>query len=442
MTNKNLELIEKRLQAKNVEEYEILFIEREILETHFLKNHLDTQRKAFENDYVLRILDQRGDQTGIGVIKSNSLDDNLIDENIEKGISLSKINTSSKYEFPEPSNYPELNLAEEDIIKNPDQVRESLSEKLKSELDSLDKAIPTFGRFRIHIDNLYLKNTNGINAESAKTYFFIEFALKASDNGKLAEYWDVDYIKNTPQLNFKERVKNWARIATESLEAKTPKADTKATVIFSPGLLESALNGVLGYHTLGKAHFEKLTQFEIDHQVASDNLTLIDNGILKGGIKSNAWDGEGNPRQRNIVIEQGIFKRRLYDERYAKLENTTSTGNGIRSEKGDVDNGITNLEILPGDISLEEMISNIEEGYHIDRCSWLRPDPHSGNFGAEIRTGYYIQNGKYQYPIKGGNLSGNVLEMIKNCEYISKERRYSNNILYPYIAFNNLTISY
>jgi PmbA protein len=100
------------------------------------------------------------------------------------------------------------------------------------------------------------------------------------------------------------------------------------------------------------------------------------------------------------------------------------------------------LEIPPGDVSLEEMISSIDVGYYIDRCSWLRPDPRSGNFGAEIRTGYFIKNGEYQYAIKGGNLSGNVLQMIQNCEYISKERKYSNNVLYPYIKFKDLTISF
>lgn len=442
MSNNEIELIEKRLKEKKVEEYEIFYIERQIYETHFLKNALDTQRKTFENDYVLRILNQKGENTGIGVIKSNSLDENIIDHNIDNGISLSKINISSKYRFPEQREYPKLNLAEKELIKDPIDMRNTLSQKLKSEIDNIDNVVPTFGRFRIHIDHAYLKNTNGINTNSLKTYFFIEFAVKSSKNGKLAEYWDVDYIKNKAQLNFKDRVKNWARIAIESLNAKPPKADDKATVIFSPGILESALNGVIGHHSLGKAHFEKLSQFEIDQKVASDNLTVIDNGILKGGIKSNPWDGEGSPRQKSVIIDGGTFKKRLYDERYAILDDEKSTGNGVRTENGDVRNDITNLEILPGNLSLEEMISNVKTGYHIDRCSWLRPDPRSGNFGAEIRTGYFIKDGKYQYPIKGGNISGNILEMIKNCESISKERRYSRNVLYPYMTFNNLTISF
>lgn len=88
------------------------------------------------------------------------------------------------------------------------------------------------------------------------------------------------------------------------------------------------------------------------------------------------------------------------------------------------------------------MISSIKEGYLIEKFSWLNPDELSGFFGAEIRNGYYIKDGEFKNPIKLGNVSGNVLEMIKNCQYISKETEYVENSLLPYIAFANLTVSF
>ncbi len=102
---------------------------------------------------------------------------------------------------------------------------------------------------------------------------------------------------------------------------------------------------------------------------------------------------------------------------------------------------MSNLEILPGDIQLEEMISQIDEGYYVEQFSWLRPSQFSGNFGAEIRFGYYIKNGKFENPIRLGNISGNVFKMLRNCEYLSKEREYYVNTLFPYMAFDNLTVT-
>ncbi|MHA1297297.1 MAG: metallopeptidase TldD-related protein [Promethearchaeota archaeon] len=103
--------------------------------------------------------------------------------------------------------------------------------------------------------------------------------------------------------------------------------------------------------------------------------------------------------------------------------------------------GVSNFVIYPGDISFEEIISEIKEGYYIEKFSWLNPETISGFFGAEIRNGYYIKNGKIDHPIKLGNVSGNVIEMIKNCKYISKEQEFSENSLFPYIAFTNLSVS-
>jgi predicted Zn-dependent protease len=86
------------------------------------------------------------------------------------------------------------------------------------------------------------------------------------------------------------------------------------------------------------------------------------------------------------VLKNGVFQNRLYNQKYAILDDVLSTGNAKRAESGTVVNGISNLKILPGDISLEEMISNVKEGYYIEQFSWLHPDETSGNFGAEIRN--------------------------------------------------------
>jgi len=124
------------------------------------------------------------------------------------------------------------------------------------------------------------------------------------------------------------------------------------------------------------------------------------------------------------------------------LNNVEPTGNGIRSVDGSVDNGVSNFQIMPGTMSLDDIILDIKEGYYIEKFSWLNPEELSGFFGAEIRNGYYIKNGEFKNPIKLGNVSGNVLEMIKNCRYVSKEREFSSNSLFPYMVFSDLTVSF
>jgi len=332
-------------------------------------------------------------------------------------------------------------MADKTILSDPLTIKKELAEDLISEVNQQKDVLPTFLRFRIHSNHSFLRNSNNLNLDARKTYFFMEFSLKAQENGKLSEFWDVGYYKEKKHLKLNERVSSWAKRAKDTLRAVEPKPSDNALVIFSPSVLKQAINPVIGTHALGQAHAEKISCFNIGDVVASENITIIDDGLLEGGLSSNSWDSEGNPHQLTEVIKNGVFQNRLYDQMYAMLEEKQSTGNAKRAVSGTVVNGISNFKILPGDISFDDMISDIKEGYYIDKFSWLNPDSVSGNFGAEIRSGYYIKNGEFLNPIKLGNVSGNVLEMVKNCVYISKEREFNENTLFPYMAFKNLNVS-
>ena len=442
MLNEKLDIIEKNLKSKSIEEYEIYLIERELYETIFLKTKPETEREVKEFEYIIRILTQKGDETGIGVIKGNSLDSNEIMKNIDTCVSISKCNTSSKYFFPDHQSVSKITTADPEIIKNPLGLKNLYSQELINVVKDQKGVVPTFGRFRVHSQKKYLRNSSGLDLDALKTFFFIEFSLKAKRNGKLSEYWTTEYIKEKEHLNFEKRVEKWAKIAKDTLIAEPPKPNQKVVIIFPPHVLRRALIPVIGFHSLGKASNEKISAYKINDNVAAEKISVIDNGLLEGGLSSNSWDGEGNPHQKTEIIKNGFFQKRLYDQKYGILENLGSTGNGMRDNYGSVVNGISNFQILPGDISLEEIISNIQEGYFIEKFSWLNPEEMSGFFGAEIRNGYYIKNGEYKNPIKGGNVSGNILEMVKNCEFISKETEFSANSLFPYMAFSNLTVSF
>jgi len=441
MSIERLDKIEAILKSKKIQEFEIFSVKKSIYETIFLKDKTENEREISDFEYFIRILTQKENKTGIGVVKGNSLESRQIEKNIDTCVLLSKLNSSSEYDFPSNINIPPINTADKSILSDPLTIKKDLTEVLISEVNQQKDVLPTFLRFRIHSNHSFLRNSNDLNLNATKTYFFMEFSLKAEENGKLSEFWDVGYYKEKEHLNLNERVSSWARRAKDTLRAVEPKPSDNALVIFSPSVLKQAINSVIGTHALGQAHAEKISRFNIGDVVASENITVIDDGLLEGGMSSNSWDSEGNPHQVTEVIRNGVFQNRLYDQMYAILEEKQSTGNAIRAESGTIVNWISNLKILPGDISFNDMISDIKEGYYIDKFSWLNPDEVSGNFGAEIRSGYYIKNGELQNPIKLGNVSGNVLEMVKNCVYISKEREFNENTLFPYMAFKNLNVS-
>ena len=183
-----------------------------------------------------------------------------------------------------------------------------------------------------------------------------------------------------------------------------------------------------------------MTHFNEGDQVAVEDFTMLDDALLPDGLNTSAFDGEGNPKQTTKVIENGIMKQYLLDQKYATLLNSHSTGNGRRHD-GVVGIELNNLVIEPGQQSIKELIGECQHGVYIDAFSWLHPDSITGVFGAEIRNGYMIENGEIGQPIKGGNISGNVYEMMKNVIGISKECHYFMNAKVPFMKFRDLTLS-
>ncbi|MFX1377651.1 MAG: TldD/PmbA family protein [Promethearchaeota archaeon] len=442
MSNEKIDIIEKEIKDKHITDYEIFLTDGKSYESIFLKDKVDTERDINDFKYFLRILTHKEDKTGVGLVKGNSLDRKEIERNIDICISIAKSNLGSKFYFPGQASFHDTIIADKKVIQDPLNTKNILAEELISEIQQYKEIQPTFGRIRVHIDKISLRNSNDLNLSNIKTYFFVEFSLKSQKEGKLSEYWPYLFIKDKDQLNFPERVEHWVKLAQDSLIAKVPKPKEKATVIFSPQVLNKALNPVIENHSSGRAFFQKISRFKIDQEVASEEISIIDDGLLKGGLRTNGWDIEGSPRQRTEIVKNGIFQKYIYDQRYAIFSNQSSTGNAIRDIRTEIiNNGISNLEILPGTMNLDDIISEINEGYYIDQFSWLNPSKLSGAFGAEIRNGYYIKNGKIEYPIKLGNISGNVIKMLGDCQYISKEREFFENSLFPYMVFNNLTVS-
>ena len=133
-----------------------------------------------------------------------------------------------------------------------------------------------------------------------------------------------------------------------------------------------------------------------------------------------------------------------------------STGNGLRQrfvypmidEKYSMQphNQQSNLMILPGKDKLEKIISDTERGLIIYKLSWLAPNEETGTFSSEIMNAAYIENGEITKPVKGGAISGNVFDMLRDLSSLSKEFEISSGAtafsgIMPYGKFENMQIA-
>lgn len=234
-----------------------------------------------------------------------------------------------------------------------------------------------------------------------------------------------------------------ARLAVSALKAK--KIETKSlSVIFTQFALQQIL-----YFTLinaVKADYVQRNQSvfknKIGRKVASENVTIYDDGLLDGGIRTWRFDGEGVPQQKTLIIEKGVLRNFIYDNYTAKKEGKESTGNGARAGHLSTPNvDSTNFHILSGNKSAEELISEVGEGLLVYSVQGAHSsNPASGEFSVVAAPAWKIEDGEIAHAVKGAMLAGNIFQVLTDICGLGDNERKIGQLVAPWVLVGNVKV--
>ncbi len=160
----------------------------------------------------------------------------------------------------------------------------------------------------------------------------------------------------------------------------------------------------------------------VGETVASELVTLVDDGSISGEWGSNTIDDEGVITSRNVLIEAGVLKGYMYDRIRARNAETTSTGNGRRqSFRHPPIPRMTNTFILAGDSTAEQVIGATDRGFYARTLSGGQVDPATGDFVFGVSEGYLIEGGSVGTPLRGATLIGNGPEALMNVDMVADD---------------------
>jgi len=205
--------------------------------------------------------------------------------------------------------------------------------------------------------------------------------------------------------------------------AKNPKQgeEGKYDIIFDPLFFTSML-GTWG--AMASAYSIMLQQSvftnKLGQKVASDIVTLRDTPAGYS-VNSRAFDDEGFPAQENVIIEKGVLKTYLHNTSTAKIFKTETTGNA-----GLVSPVPWNIEMDPGDISRDELFSQVKRGLYLTNTWYTRFQNYAtGDFSTIPRDGIFlVENGEIRQSYKDLRMSDNILRLLNQIAGISKERQH------------------
>lgn len=179
--------------------------------------------------------------------------------------------------------------------------------------------------------------------------------------------------------------------------------------------LELAFNGYSA--GAGKSVFSKLA----NELVASEFVTLVDNGTLKGEEGSHQYDLEGSPGQKTTLIEKGKLKTFLHDATSAARFNRTSSGNLILGEKNLPSIGVTNLYLEPSSTKLSELVSDMAEGVYVEGIERIERDATQGGKLRLLGYGWKVSNGNPVEPLGGLEMVLDPFEIIKKISAVASD---------------------
>ena len=213
------------------------------------------------------------------------------------------------------------------------------------------------------------------------------------------------------------------RIASVNLESK-PAPAGEMKVVLGPGWPAILIHEAIGHGLEGDFNRKKTSAFHdlMGQRVASEGVTIVDDGTIDKRRGSLTIDDEGTPTERTVLIENGILKNFMQDRLNARLMKTKSTGNGRReSYKHVVLPRMRNTMMLSGKNTQDEMISSVDKGIFAVSFGGGQVDITSGKFVFNCTEAYEIIDGKIGSPIKGATLIGDGPSILKEVSMVGND---------------------
>jgi predicted Zn-dependent protease len=264
-----------------------------------------------------------------------------------------------------------------------------------------------------------LFNSRGLSAFHEETVS--EFSVTIL--GESSSGWAKKTSPNCRELQPEALADRAARKALESREPREIEPG-KYTVILEPAAVLDLL-GYLFSDFGGLAIHEKRSCLtgRVGQQVFGANINVRDD-VYHPRQSGAPFDGEGVPRQRVTLIEQGVVKGVVYARQTAHKTGAEPTGHGLPlpNEIGETP---VNIVMEGGRTSIQEMVRSTKRGLLVTRLWYIREvDPYQKILTGMTRDGtFWIEDGKVQYGLRNLRFNQSMIEVLGQVEMMSPPER-------------------
>lgn len=429
----DMESVVERAEQAGADEVEVFHVDGKVTSIDIERDEISLAEKSIIHGMGIRA----SVDGAVGFSSTN--DFTKIEKVIEDAIKYAAIKSQDASDwrgFPSNGKYPKVDgvfdkkLHDIDLVSCIDFCCEMIDGA-----KSVERAMPTSGSFVCSSSTRTICNSNGIMVCESGTIIEGSIDSVARDGGiSTASEFDVS---RSMDIDFYRVGFNASDLANRSLNGTT-MGSGEIPVLFMPiafaEIIGNALTPSLNADNVQKERSALCGR--LGTTIASEELDIIDDGLLARGVGTAMMDDEGTPSQKSGIIVNGVLESFLYDCYTAGKDGRKSTGNGVRHSYSSAPAvGVRNMSVQypPTDI-----ISETSHGILIDSVIGAHTaNSVSGDFSVEARNAFMIRDGSICEPIKSLMISGNVFELLQKIDGAGFDSRVVGNIITPTVRVSN-----
>ena len=233
------------------------------------------------------------------------------------------------------------------------------------------------------------------------------------------------------------------RLAAERAVARLDPAKVQSgtmPVVFDPRVGNSLIGHLLGAIT--GAAIARRTSFLLgreDEAIFPETIIIRDDPHRPRGLRSRPFDGEGLATSPSDLVAAGRVTGWLMDSASARQLGLQPTGHASRGIGGAPGAGATNVDLLPGTLTREELLSDTACGVYVTELIGQGVNPVTGDYSRGA-SGFLIENGQLGPAVAEITIAGNLIDMFRTLVAANDlERRRAVNV--PTLRMYGMTVA-
>lgn len=274
---------------------------------------------------------------------------------------------------------------------------------------------------------ILVANSDGVLAgdDTVRTFFAVS-CVATGDAGMQTGRESVGHTVGFELFDMVDVDELAARAAGRALTklAARPAPSGQMPVVIASGgggvLFHEACGHGLEADLVGKG--ASVFRGRVGERVASPGVTVVDDGTMQKEWGNIAIDDEGNPAQRNVLIDDGYLTDYMWDLLRARKEGRASSGNGRRQSYQHLPMvRMTNTYLLDGTDRPDDIIASTDKGVLVKHLGGGQVNTATGDFVFGMTEAYLIEGGKVTEPLREGNLIGNGPEVLQRIDALGDD---------------------